>query len=82
MNPERPTSRHIIIKMAKFQDKEKNLKTSKGKTGSNIQGSPNKTSSSLLNGNTPRQKGMARNIASNENQRLATKTTLPSKALN
>ena len=33
--------RHIIIKMAKFQDKE-NLKGSKGETGSNIQGSPNK----------------------------------------
>ena len=43
-NPKRPTSRHIIIKMAKFQDRE-NLKGSKGETGSNIQGSPNKTSS-------------------------------------
>ena len=43
-NPERPTSRHIIIKMAKFQDKERILKGSKGETGSNIQGSPDKTS--------------------------------------
>ena len=43
-NPKRPTAGHIIIKMAKFQDKEKNLKTSKGKTGSNIQGSPDKVS--------------------------------------
>ena len=42
-NPQRPTSRHIIIIMAKFQDKE-NLKGSKGETGSNIQGSPNKVS--------------------------------------
>ena len=42
-NPKRPTSRHIIIIMAKFQDKE-NLKGSKGETGSNIQGSPNKVS--------------------------------------
>ena len=41
MNPKRPTSRHSIIKMAKFEDRE-NLKGSKGETGSNIQGSPDK----------------------------------------
>ena len=76
-----PTSRHIIIKVAKFQDTE-NLKGSKGKTGSNLEGSLDKTSSCLLNGNAPSQKGMARNILSNENRRPATKTTLPSKALN
>ena len=43
-NPKRPTARHIKIKVAKFQDKE-NLKGSKGETGSNIQGSPDKVSS-------------------------------------
>ena len=43
-NPKRPTTRHIIIKVAKFKDKE-NLKGSKGETGSNIPGSPNKASS-------------------------------------
>ena len=43
-NPKRPTARHMIIKMAKCQDKE-NLKGSKAETGSNIQGSPNKVSS-------------------------------------
>ena len=42
-NPKRPTSRHIMIKMAKFKDRE-NLKGSKGETGSNIQGSPGKAS--------------------------------------
>ena len=42
-NPKRPTARHIIIKMAKFQDKERS-KGSKGETGSNIQRSPNKVS--------------------------------------
>ena len=42
-NPKRPTARHIIIKMAKFQEKE-NIKGSKGEKGSNIQGSPNKVS--------------------------------------
>ena len=43
-NPKRPTARHIIIKMAKFQDRERILKTARGKKGSNIQGSPNKVS--------------------------------------
>ena len=42
-NTKRPTARHIIIKMAKFQDKERS-KGSKGETGSNIRGSPNKVS--------------------------------------
>ena len=42
-NPKRPTARHIIIKMAKFQDKERILKAAR-ETGSNIQGSPNKVS--------------------------------------
>ena len=36
----------------------------------------------LLNGNSPSQKGMARNIPSNENQRPATKTNFSSKDLN
>ena len=39
-------------------------------------------SNRLLNGNAPSQKRMAKNIPSNENQRPAAKTTLPSKALN
>ena len=30
-NPKRPTARHIIIKMAKFQDKERILKAAKEK---------------------------------------------------
>ena len=43
-NPKRPTSGHIIIKRAKFQDRE-NLKGSKEEIGSNIQGRSDKTSS-------------------------------------
>ena len=31
MNPKRPTSRHIIIKMTKFQDKERILKAAREK---------------------------------------------------
>ena len=30
-NPKKPTSRHIIIKMAKFQDKERILKAAREK---------------------------------------------------
>ena len=30
-NPKRPTARHIIIKMVKFQDKERNLKAAREK---------------------------------------------------
>ena len=44
-NPKRPTARHIIIKMAKFQDKERILKALGEKNGSNIPGSPDKLSS-------------------------------------
>ena len=43
-NPKRPTARHIIIKMAKFQDKERILKTARRKKGSNSQGRPDKVS--------------------------------------
>ena len=81
-NPKRPTARHIIIKMAKFQEKERILKAAREKKRSNIQGSPNKVSNCLLKGNAPEQKRMAKNIPRNENQGPANKTTLPSKALN
>ena len=81
-NTKRPTARHIIIKRAKIPRQREDLKGSKGETASNIQGSPNKASSCLLNGNAPHQKGMARNIPSNENQRPATKTTTSSNTLN
>ena len=43
-NPKRPTARHIITKIAKFQDKERILKAAREKKRSNIQGSPNKVS--------------------------------------
>ena len=42
--PKMLTPRHIIMKMVKFKDRE-NLKGSKGETGNNIQGSPDKASS-------------------------------------
>ena len=39
-NPKRPTARHIILKMAKFQDKERILKAMKEKQEVTYQGAP------------------------------------------
>ena len=43
-NPKRPTARHIIIKMAKFQNKERIFKAAREKKEVTHQGSPNKVS--------------------------------------
>ena len=39
-NPKRPTSKHIIIKLAKFQDKERILKAAKEKQEITYKGAP------------------------------------------
>ena len=39
-NPKRPTSRHIIIKMAKFQDKERIVKVAREKQKVTYRGAP------------------------------------------
>ena len=39
-NPKRPTERHIIIKMAKFQDKERILKAARVKQEVTYKGAP------------------------------------------
>ena len=39
-NPKRPTSTHIIIKMAKFQDKERILNAAKGRQEVTYKGAP------------------------------------------
>ena len=39
-NPKRPTLRHIVIKMAKFQDKERTLKAAREKQEVTYQGAP------------------------------------------
>ena len=40
MNPNRPTPRHIIIKMAKVKDKERILKAAREKQRLNYKGTP------------------------------------------
>ena len=42
INQNRPTQRHIIIKMAKVKDKERILKVARRKTKCHIQGYPHK----------------------------------------
>ena len=81
-NPKRPTSRHIIIKMAKFQDKERILKAARKKQEVTYKGALIRLAADFLMETLQAREGMARNIPSNENQRPATKTTLSSKVLN
>ena len=42
INPRKNTPRHILIKLSKIKYKEKNIKSSKGKTTNNIQGNLHK----------------------------------------
>ena len=80
MNPKRPTPRHIIIKVLKVKDIE-NLKSSKRKAVSCLQGSFYKTVSWFLNWNLEDQKVLARNIQSDEKQVPIAKIILPSKTI-
>ena len=81
-NPKRPTARHIIIKMAKFQDKERILKAAREKQELKYKGAPIRLATDFSMETLQARIGMVKNIPSNENQRPATKTTLPSKVLN
>ena len=47
LNPNGPTPRHIIIKMAKFKDKERILKAEREKQRVNYQGTPIKLSANF-----------------------------------
>ena len=84
-NPKRSTARHVIIKMAKFQDKERILKATREKQEVTYKGAPIKLAVDFSTETLQKhrsQEGMARNIPSNEKQRPRAKTTLSSKALN
>ena len=52
-NPKRPTARHIIIKMAKLQDKERILKAAREKQEVTCKGAPIRLATDL-SGNLPR----------------------------
>ena len=59
INPRRNTLRHILIKLTKIKDKEKNLESSQGKETSNIQGNPDRIISRFFSRNSAGQKGVA-----------------------
>ena len=40
INPRRNMPRHIVIKLTKIKEKEKDIKSNKGKTTNNMQGNP------------------------------------------
>ena len=71
VNPNRPTPRHIIIKMAKVKDKE-DLQDSKGKTKSHLQGNPHKANSQFYYRNFAGQKGVTWYIQSTKREKPAT----------
>ena len=69
--------------MAKFQDKERNLKAAREKQEVTYKGAPIRLATDFsMETLQARKKRMAKNTPSNENQRPATKATLPSKTLN
>ena len=68
--------------MAKFQDKERILKAAREKQEVTYKGAPIKLATDFSMETLQARREWQKNIPSNENQRLATKTTLPSKALN
>ena len=80
-NPKRPISRHSIMKMAKFQDKERMLKAAREKQEITCKGAPIRLAADFSM-ETLQARRMARNIPTNENQRPTTKTNLFNKALN
>ena len=80
-NPKRPTARHIIIKMANFQHKKGILKAATEKQEITYKGASIRLATDFSM-ETLQARREWQNIPSNENQKPATKTTLPSKALN
>ena len=68
--------------MAKFQDKERILKAAREKQEVTYKGAEIRLAADFSMDMLQNRKEWQKNIPTNENQRPATKTTLPSKALN
>ena len=62
LNPNRPTPRYIIIKMAKVSDKERILQAAREKQSVNYKGTPIRLSADFSTENSTGQEGMARDI--------------------
>ena len=67
--------------MAKFQDKERILKAAREKKEVTYKGAPIRLATDFSMETLQPRREWHKNIPSNENQRRASKTTLPSKAL-
>ena len=81
LDPKRNTPKHIIIKLPKIKDKEKNLKSSKRKGHNYLQRSSHKAISRFLKTNLAGKKGLERSIRSHERQGPTSKITVSSKAI-
>ena len=68
--------------MAKFQDKQRILKAAREKQEVTYKAAPIRLAADFSMETIQARREWQKNIPSNENQRPATKTTLPTKALN
>ena len=66
-NPKRPTARHIVIKMAKFQDKERILKAAREKQEVTYKGVPIRLATDFSMETLQAKREWQKNIPSNEN---------------
>ena len=66
-NPKRPTARHIIIKMAKFQDKERILQAAREKQEVTYKGAPIRLATVFSMETLQVRREWQKNIPSNEN---------------
>ena len=80
-NPKRPIARHIIIKVAKFQEKERILKATREKQEVTYKGAPIRLATDFSM-ETLQARREWQKIFQVMRTRPSTKTTLPSKALN
>ena len=76
INKSRPTLRHIVVKFAKYRDKEKFIKAPREKKFLTYKGKMTKVNSRSIHRNWAGQKGVAENIQCNDGEKYAAKNTL------
>ena len=83
INPRRNTPKHILIKLTKIKDKEKNTESRQGKKKktNNIQGNPDKVIGRFFSRNSAGKKGEHDVLNEMKEKNPPNKITLPSKAL-
>ena len=78
-NPKRPTARHIIIKMAKFQDKQRILKAAREIKEVTYKGAPIRLAPDFSMETLQARRQWQKIFQVMNNQRPATKATLPAR---